>query len=108
VIRTHRTPLVGRDVEGYVAAYTAYVERHRHRSAEPVTMLDPAPRVILDPELGLVTAAADPGRARVAEDIYRHTMRIITAAEALGGYRTITEEQAFDIEYWELEQAKLR
>jgi rhamnose utilization protein RhaD (predicted bifunctional aldolase and dehydrogenase) len=108
VIRTHRTPLVGRDVEGYVAAYTAYVDRNRHRAGGPVTLLDPTPRVVLDPELGLVTVARTPAQARVAEDIYRHTMRIITAAEALGGYRTITEGQAFDIEYWELEQAKLR
>lgn len=107
VIRTQRTPLLGRDVEGYRRGYRAYVRRNRERSASPVVVLDPTPRVVLDPELGLVTTGPTPEAARIAQDIYRHTMRIITAAEALGGYRTLNEGQAFDIEYWELEQAKL-
>lgn len=108
VIRTKRVPLLGRDVRGFVEAYVAYVDRHRHRSATPLLMLDPVPRVVLDASLGLVTTGRTPREAAIAADIYRHTMRIITAAEALGGYVSIDESQAFDIEYWELEQAKLR
>lgn len=108
VIRTRRTPLLGRDVEAYEREYRAYFERNRGRSVERLTMLEPTPRVILDPELGLVTAGRTEAQARAAEDIYRHTIRIVTAAEALGGYVSISEGQAFDIEYWELEQAKLR
>lgn len=108
VIRTKRTPLLGRDVAGYAVKYAAYVARNRDRSTEPVVMLDPTPRVILEPGLGLVTTGRTLSEAQVAADIYRHTMRIVLAAEALGGYRSITEGQAFDIEYWELEQAKVR
>ncbi|RPI42997.1 MAG: bifunctional aldolase/short-chain dehydrogenase, partial [Betaproteobacteria bacterium] len=55
-IRTKRTPLVGRDVRGYIRAYRKYFEAHARTSREPKTMLDPVPRVILDPELGLCAA----------------------------------------------------
>lgn len=108
VIHTKRVPLVGRDVQRYVAEYTAYVARNRHRARAPVQMLDPMPRVVLDPELGLVALGRTPARARVARDVYRHTVRVIAAAQALGGYVTTSEGEQFDIEYWELEQAKLR
>ncbi|MCK6210850.1 class II aldolase/adducin family protein [Georgenia sp. EYE_87] len=107
VIRTKRLPLLGRDVDAYAEDYTRYFERHAHRSPG-ARMLDPTPRVILDPELGLVTTGPDPATAQAVLDIFRHTIRIIEAAERLGGYRTMTEAQAFDIEYWELEQRRLR
>lgn len=108
VIRTKRLPMVDGDVEGYVDRYRQYYGRHAHRAHLPTQMLDPVPRVVLDPTLGLVTTGTDESAARAAQDIYRHTIRIISAAEALGGYRTIDEGQAFDIEYWELEQRRLR
>jgi rhamnose utilization protein RhaD (predicted bifunctional aldolase and dehydrogenase) len=107
VIRTKRVPMLGRDVDAYVEDYTRYFERNAPRSPG-VRMLDPTPRVILDPDLGLVTTGPDPATAQAVLDIYRHTIRIIAAAERLGGYRTMTEAQAFDIEYWELEQRRLR
>ena len=72
-------------------------------------MLSPEPRIILHPRLGLVATGRSAERAPIAlAIIYGHTMRIIEAAEALGGYRTISEADVFDIEYWELEQRKLR
>lgn len=108
VIHTKRVPMIDGDFAAYEQEYRAYFERNAPRSAEEVTMLDPVPRVILDRELGLVTTGRDKKAARIASDIYRHTMRIIEAAELLGGYRSVTEEQAFDVEYWELEQRKLR
>lgn len=107
VIRTKRVPMLGRDVEAYVAHYSRYFERHAPRRPG-VRMLDPTPRVILDPELGLVTTGPDSKTAHAVMDIYRHTIRIIEATERLGGYRAMTEAQAFDIEYWELEQRRLR
>jgi len=109
VIRTKRTPLVGDDVAGYVAAYRQYVERYAAGRSDAVVMMDPVPRIVLDPSLDAVVATG-PNRAaaQIALDVYLHTIRVITAAEQLGGYRTVTEEQAFGIEYWELEQAKLR
>jgi rhamnose utilization protein RhaD (predicted bifunctional aldolase and dehydrogenase)/NAD(P)-dependent dehydrogenase (short-subunit alcohol dehydrogenase family) len=106
VARTKRTPLVGRDVAGFAREYVAYFERHAH---EGLTMLDPAPRVVLQPELGLLTAGASARDARIAADIYRHTIPVLEAAEdELGGYIALPEERLFEVEYWDLEQSKLR
>src|SRR5436305_5350212 len=63
VIRTKRLPLLGRDVDAYARAYRNYFAEHAPQASAPKTILDPAPRVILDPELGLLTAgrtAKDP------------------------------------------------
>jgi rhamnose utilization protein RhaD (predicted bifunctional aldolase and dehydrogenase)/NAD(P)-dependent dehydrogenase (short-subunit alcohol dehydrogenase family) len=107
VIRTKRLPLIGRDVDGYVRAYRAYFDEHAPHAAAPKTMLDPAPRVILDPELGLVTAGRSAKDAAISAEIYQHTMDIIERAEQLGGYRALPARDLFDMEYWDLEQAKL-
>lgn len=107
VIHTKRTPLVGRDVGAYADGYRAYVQQQRGRARAAFTELDPAPRVVLDPELGLLTAGATLGAAGAARDIALHTMDVIDAADRLGGYRSFDEGDSFDIEYWSLEQAKL-
>jgi rhamnose utilization protein RhaD (predicted bifunctional aldolase and dehydrogenase)/NAD(P)-dependent dehydrogenase (short-subunit alcohol dehydrogenase family) len=106
VIRTKRVPLVGDDVEGYAVDYRAYVERHRDR--EGLVEVDPAPRVVLDPALGMLTVGFDAEDAGVAADIYRHTIPVLERSEDhLGGYRALDERDVFDVEYWDLEQAKL-
>ncbi|HEX5945603.1 MAG TPA: SDR family oxidoreductase [Acidimicrobiales bacterium] len=108
VLRTKRVPLVGRDVAGYVRAYEAYVDRHRARLGDrPLVPVDPAPRVVVDPELGVLTAGTRAADAAVAAEIYRHTMWVIERAVELGGYASVGEADLFDVEYWELEQAKL-
>jgi rhamnose utilization protein RhaD (predicted bifunctional aldolase and dehydrogenase)/NAD(P)-dependent dehydrogenase (short-subunit alcohol dehydrogenase family) len=110
VIRTKRVPLIGRDVASYAAEYHRYVDAHRARSRSgELTELDPAPRVVLDPELGMLTAGRTAKDARIAADIYHHTMPVITRAEDhIGGYAALAAGDVFDVEYWELEQAKLR
>jgi len=105
VIRTKRVPLLGRDVAGYARAYRDDFARY---GSAGLTMLDPAPRVILDRELGLCTAGRSARDAQVAEDIYRHTMRVIACATALGGWRALPARDVFEVGYWELEQAKLK
>ena len=79
--------MLGTNVEGYVKAYKAYFDEHAPYAKEPKTMLDPAPRVILDPELGLCTVGRTAKDAAIVEDIYRHTMDIILRATALGGFQ---------------------
>jgi len=106
VIRTKRLPLVGDDVAGYVAAYRE--EFTRRARGRDLVMVDPAPRVVLDPTLGMLTAGTDAVVAAVAADIYRHTIRIIEAAERVAAYRPVDADAVFAVEYWELEQAKLR
>ncbi len=71
-------------------------------------MLDPAPRIILDPEFGLATVGRSAKEAAIARDLYSHTVDVIDRAEALGGYRALSEGELFQFEYWDLEQAKLR
>jgi NAD(P)-dependent dehydrogenase (short-subunit alcohol dehydrogenase family) len=70
-------------------------------------MLDPAPRVLLDPAFGMLAAGPTARDADVAAEIYRHTIDVVTQAEAVGEYRALPEADIFDVEYWELEQAKL-
>lgn len=106
VVRTKRLPLVGRDVSAYAAAYTSSFDALA--AGRPLSMLDPAPRIVVDPELGLLTAGATVADAAVAEDIYLHTVEAIERAETLEEWRALPESELFAVEYWDLEQAKLR
>ena len=118
IIRTKRVPMLGRDVAAYAAAYERYFDTRGLRegaalagcrAATPdLVMLDPAPRVALDPELGLIASGRTPRDAAIAEEVYRHTMDILETADALGGWVSLPAPQLFDVEYWDLEQAKLR
>ena len=108
ILRTKRLPLVGRDVEGYSRAYEEYFAAHAPAIGRPLTMLDSAPRVILDPELGMCTVGRTARDAAIVEDIYRHTIDIVLRATALGGYQALPARDLFAVEYWDLEQAKLR
>ena len=108
VIRTKRLPLLGRDVQGYAEAYRAYFAAHEPLAKERKTLLDAAPRVVLDKDLGLCTVGRSAKDAAVVAEIYAHTMDIIVRATVLGGYRALPAQDIFDVEYWDLEQAKLR
>ena len=108
VIRTKRLPMIGRDVAAYAKAYEDYFNAHAPGAKQPKTMLDPAPRVLLDPEWGMLCVGRSAKDAAVVSDIYGHTMDIILRAEALGGYRALPAKDIFDVEYWDLEQAKLQ
>ena len=108
ILRTKRLPMLGRDVQAYAAAYRDYFSRNAPGAKEPKTMLDPAPRVILDDELGMCCVGRTAKEAAIARDLYSHTIEVISRAEALGGYRALSERELFEFEYWDLEQAKLR
>ena len=108
VIRTKRVPMLGRDVAAYAAAYREYFDRHAPSAKAPKTMLDPAPRVILDPGFGLGCVGRTAKDARIVHDLYAHTIEVILRAAALGGYQALPEKDIFDVEYWDLEQAKLK
>jgi rhamnose utilization protein RhaD (predicted bifunctional aldolase and dehydrogenase)/NAD(P)-dependent dehydrogenase (short-subunit alcohol dehydrogenase family) len=108
VIRTKRLPMLGDEVLDYIAAYQHYFETYAIESRTPVEMLDPAPRVVLDPQLGLLAIGRNPHEAGIVADIYRHTLEIIQRAELLGGWQALPAKEIFEVEYWELEQAKLR
>jgi rhamnose utilization protein RhaD (predicted bifunctional aldolase and dehydrogenase)/NAD(P)-dependent dehydrogenase (short-subunit alcohol dehydrogenase family) len=108
VIRTKRVPMVGRDLAAYRRDYEAYFSACAEGSEPRPVALDPAPRVILDPEWGVVVAARTARDASIAADLYRHTIDIIVRSTALGGWSALPAQDIFDCEYWDLEQAKLR
>jgi rhamnulose-1-phosphate aldolase/alcohol dehydrogenase len=89
---------------GFAAAERAAFERHRPATA----MLEPTPRVVLLPGLGIVTAMRDKAGARVGNQCYRHVVRVMAAAEALGGFRFLSEADALEFAYWPLELSKLK
>jgi len=108
VIRTKRLPMLGQDVDSYVKNYQAYFAKYSPSAREPKTMLDPAPRIIIDPQLGVCAVGLGSNDAAIAADIYDHTIDIIERSTALGGYQALPVKDLFDMEYWELEQAKLK
>jgi len=108
VIRTKRTPMLGSDVAGYAEGYRRYFDEHAPRAREPKTILDPAPRVVLDPAFGLAAAGRTAKDAAIVAEIYEHTIDVILRGEALGGFQALPAKDIFDVEYWDLEQAKLK
>lgn len=108
VIRTKRVPMLGADVPSYAAAYRAYFEAGAARSREPKTMLDPAPRMALDPAFGLASFGRTVRDAAIVEELYEHTIDVIVRAEALERYEALPQQDIFDVEYWDLEQNKLK
>lgn len=109
VIYTKRVPMLGRDVDAYVEAYRRYFQENmKARGAgSSIEMLDPAPRVVLDPELGLCTAGRTIAEANIAADLYKHTIELILNANALESYQALPAAEIFEVEYWASEQAKL-
>jgi rhamnose utilization protein RhaD (predicted bifunctional aldolase and dehydrogenase)/NAD(P)-dependent dehydrogenase (short-subunit alcohol dehydrogenase family) len=108
VIRTKPVPMLGRDVAAFGAAYRHYFESNAKQTKEAKTILDAAPRMALDPELGLAAFGRTAKDTRIVEELYEHTVDVILRAEALGGWQALEAKHIFDIEYWDLEQAKLK
>jgi rhamnulose-1-phosphate aldolase/alcohol dehydrogenase len=90
----------------YRDAYTAYYERCAGPDAPP--MRDANPVVVLIPGVGRMTFAADKTTARLAGEFYANAINVMRGAEAIGNYVGLDEQEAFDIEYWALEEAKLQ
>lgn len=108
VIRTKPVPMLGRDVSVFCASYKHYFEKNEKQAKERKTMLDPAPRMALDKDLGFAAFGRSAKDVGIVEDIYEHTVEVILRAEALGGWQALDDRHTFDIEYWDLEQAKLK
>ncbi|WP_380879252.1 short chain dehydrogenase [Sphingomonas sp. DBB INV C78] len=90
----------------YRALYAAYYERCRRPNSP--AMRDPNPVVVLIPGVGRITFATDKTTARLAGEFYGNAINVMRGAEAIGDYIGLDEQEAFDIEYWLLEEAKLQ
>ncbi len=94
-------------VKSFVENYQAYFARNNLRCNHDKRMLDPMPRVVLVPGLGLFGLGRSKKDARIAADLAESAVATITDAEAIGRFEPIGEAEMFDVEYWSLEQAKL-
>ncbi|MBT4838607.1 MAG: bifunctional aldolase/short-chain dehydrogenase [Methylococcales bacterium] len=108
VIRTKRIPMLGNDVPGYATAYQQYFSNNAKNTEQKLTILDSAPRIVLDKKFGLITVGKSIKDANICADIYDHTMDIQLRGTQLGGYKALPPSDIFEVEYWDLEQAKLK
>ncbi|MBT8126372.1 MAG: bifunctional aldolase/short-chain dehydrogenase [Gammaproteobacteria bacterium] len=112
IIRTKQIPLIIDDepdpnsnpVDSYTAAYRSYFDRNTNGAQQ---CLDRAPRWAVWKKQGLIAFGTSLSEAAIIADISRHTINAIQIAEQLGGWRALPEKDLFEVEYWELEQAKL-
>lgn len=91
----------------YITGYEAYFARQNERVGGHKRPLDPLPRLVAIPGVGLVGLGATLDAAHVAADIGEAWCRTLLAAEAVGRFQPVEESDSFDLEYWSLEQAKL-
>jgi rhamnulose-1-phosphate aldolase/alcohol dehydrogenase len=93
-------------LDRYRADYAAYYEACRRPDSPPVR--DPNPTVILIPGLGMVAWGKDKSESRVTAEFYSCAIEVMRGAEAVSRYVALPRQEAFDIEYWALEEAKLK
>ncbi len=96
---------VEKSIDTFVSGYTDYFSKHTDHQ---LTMLDPAPRWAVWPGHGTIAFGKNIKDARIVTDIVHHTIRAIQCGEALGGWKPLSKRHIFDMEYWELQQAKLK
>jgi len=110
IIRTKRIPLVVEDgdvddaLKHFKVAYEAYFNAYK----EDEVMLDPNPKYAVIKDFGVVSFGKTQKEADVINDVVTHTMMAVLRADKLGGYQSISIADSFDMEYWELEQVKLK
>ena len=95
-----------RQVAEYRESYAAYYERCKRPDSPAIR--DPNPVVYLVPGVGQITFARDKPTARIAGEFYVNAINVMRGASTVSGYVGLAEQEAFDIEYWRLEEAKLK
>lgn len=108
VIWTKAFPAPDTDMAAFAARYRAYLDEHEARMDPAATLVDLAPRVVLDARLGIVSAGRSAAEARAIGEIARHGLRVAGVAERLGGYRPAELGHVFDLEHWAPQQEKMR
>lgn len=98
---------VTKEVEKYRKTYIKYFDKNNKKAGGIKTMLDPSPRVVYAPGLGLFGMGTNAKAASVAADLAEILVATILDADRVGRYEALPEHELFDMEYWSLEQAKL-
>ena len=94
-------------IAGFMTDYETYFLRNAQQATTKKIMLSPTPNVAWIPGVGVIGMGANASAARIAGDLAEQTLRVMTLGESAGGFRSIGEQDLFDMEYWSLEQAKL-
>jgi len=110
IIRTKRAPLILEDknIEAAVDAYINAYKKYFATFSTDEICLNPAPNYAVIKNVGVVLFGKNEKDVNVLNDIVEHTMMAVLRADKLGGYESISLKDSFDMEYWELEQAKLK
>jgi rhamnulose-1-phosphate aldolase/alcohol dehydrogenase len=96
-----------RGVEEFAQWYRGYYQHNLAEESRPFPMDPAGPRVVIVPGVGIVTSGSDASRARATRDLYHRAIAVQDAADGLGGFLSLSEPEAFAIEYWPLERYKL-
>jgi rhamnose utilization protein RhaD (predicted bifunctional aldolase and dehydrogenase) len=109
VIRTKSFPLyVKDDFEKGLKDFEKLYEEYFKKYAKDEIMLDLAPRYAVIKNRGVITFGKDAKENNILKDLVTHTIKAMLKSQTLGGWRSLGQKDIFDMEYWELEQAKLR
>ena len=111
IIRTKRKPLVLKqddDINEKLEEYKKEYEVYFNRYAKDEIILNATPNYVVIENFGVVSFGKTQKEANIINDVVSQTMNAVLRADQLGGYQSISEQDSFDMEYWELEQAKLR
>ncbi|MCK4737840.1 MAG: SDR family oxidoreductase, partial [Sulfurimonas sp.] len=109
VIRTKRIPaILGYNFESELAEYVKDYKKYFKDNKTDETLLNPAPNFAILKENGSLSFGANAKEANIIKDINDHTFEAILKAEKLGGYKALSAANIFEVEYWSLEQAKLK
>ncbi|MDO3443854.1 bifunctional rhamnulose-1-phosphate aldolase/short-chain dehydrogenase [Agrobacterium sp. V1] len=100
------TAALDKALEAYRADYSRYYEACRHDNSPK--MRDPNPVIFLIPGVGMLSFAKDKATARIAGEFYVNAINVMRGASTVSEYQGLPEQEAFDIEYWLLEEAKLQ
>lgn len=110
IIRTKRVPLILEDenIKDSIEEFKASYEEYFKAFAKDEICLNKAPNYTVIKDFGLISFGKNEKEADIINDIVEHTMMAVLRADKLGGYKSISLSDSFDMEYWELEQAKLK
>ena len=111
IIRTKREPLILKkndDIQKKIDSYKKEYQDYFNRFKKDEIMLNPAPNYTVIEGFGIVTFGKNEKEADIIKDIISHTVKAVLRADRLGGYKSISLKNSFEMEYWELEQAKLK
>ena len=98
--------IIEKNLDKYKEAYTKYYNRNKSKGSP--NLRDPYPVIVLIPEYGMMSFAKNKTTARVASEFFCNAINVMKGAEGISNYTGLTEREAFRIEYWELEEAKLK